>query len=96
LLRSCRDFRVEDESLFLVFAHQSNYERFVAEMEDPRSLNAVKEAVEKTLGNKYDIKPVLGENNGGNNHSSYKQSPMVRTALGLGAKIVEAKEPYDE
>lgn len=96
LLRDCRDFQVEDGSLSFVFAHLSNYERFVAEMEDPRSLNAVKEAVAKTLGSSYDIKPVLGESNGGNNNSSYRQSPMVRTALGLGAKIVEAKEPYDE
>ena len=91
LLRDCRDFRADSDSLVLVFSHQSHFERFKEEMEDPRCRSDVEEAVAKTLGNRYGLKPVLTEDNGGNS-SPYQRSPMVRTAMGLGAKIVEAKE----
>ncbi len=92
LIRDCRDYHIEGDSLSLVFTHQSHFDRFKEEIQDPRCHNAVEEAVTKALGSKYNLNPVLDVNNGTNNNSSAQQSPMVRAALGLGAKIVEAKD----
>lgn len=90
LIRDCRGYHIEGDSLSLIFTHQSHFDRFKEEIQDPRCHNAVEEAVTNTLGSKYNLNPVLDANNGTNNNSSAQQSPMVRAALGLGAKIVEA------
>jgi len=91
LLRACRRHYVDGDSLVLVFSHQSHFERFKGEMEDPRCRSDVEAAFAEAMGEKRELKTVLAEDNGGNN-SPASHSPMIRTAMGLGARILEEKE----
>ena len=41
LIRDCRDYQIEGDSLSLIFAHQSHFNRFKEEIQDPKCHNAV-------------------------------------------------------
>jgi len=91
LLRDCKSHYLDGDSLVLSFSHQSHFERFKEEMENPQCRRDVEDAFAKALDGKYELRAVLAEGNSGNN-SPTSHSPMVRTALGLGARILEEKE----
>ena len=90
LLRDCKDQSIEGETLVLVFAHRSHLERMQEELDDPQGIRAVKDALEKSLGVSYELKLILGDN-GTSGTQSPSQSPLVRTALGMGARIMEER-----
>jgi hypothetical protein len=83
------------DTLVLEFAHKSHYERLQEELENPPCRTAVEQAIVKTLGGKHELKLVLMEGNGGGKATT-AQSPMVRAALNLGARIVEEKEADEQ
>ena len=92
LLRDCRGQQVEGENLVLAFAHRSHLERMQQELEDPQSQRAVQEALEKHLGRAYALSLTLSEDNGTHSGASPSRSPLVRYAMGMGAKILEEQE----
>jgi hypothetical protein len=65
-------------------------------MEDVRCRTVIEQAFADALGKKYRLEALLPENNGSNSGNPVQQSPMVRTAIGLGAKILEAKEKNND
>jgi hypothetical protein len=93
LLRDCKadTISLEGDTLVLPFAHRTNMERMQEEMEDPNGRRMVSEAVEKSFGETYTFRLTLvgdnGDSKGGTR--SAQQSPLVRTALGMGARIIE-------
>jgi DNA polymerase-3 subunit gamma/tau len=93
LLRDCKaeTIKLEGDTLVLPFTHRTNMERMQEEMDDPNGRRMVSEAVEKSFGETYTFRLTLvGDNvdsNGGTR--SAQQSPLVRTALGMGARIIE-------
>jgi DNA polymerase-3 subunit gamma/tau len=93
LLRDCKaeTISLEGDTLVLPFTHRTNMERMQEEMEDPNGRRMLSEAVEKSFGETYTFRLTLvgdnGDSNGGNR--SAQQSPLVRTALGMGARIIE-------
>lgn len=93
LLRDCKaeTISLEGDTMVLPFTHRTNMERMQEEMEDPNGRRMLSEAVEKSFGETYTFKLTLsgdnGDSNGGNR--SAQQSPLVRTALGMGARIIE-------
>ncbi|MDP3062351.1 MAG: DNA polymerase III subunit gamma/tau [Chloroflexota bacterium] len=95
LFNSTRSHRIEGDTLVLEFAHKSHYERLQGELEDPRCRDAIEQTIVKTLGSKHELKLVLLEGNGGS-RTTTAQSPMVRAALNLGARIVEEKEADEQ
>ena len=92
LLRDCKSQQVDGDSLVLTFAHRSHLERMEEEMEDPQSRRAIHEALEKTLGNAYTLSLNLGEDNNSKGAPSPADSPLVRFAMGMGARIAEDQE----
>ena len=93
LLRDCRAdaIAMDGETLVLAFSHRANMERMQEEMEDPRGRALVTEAVTKFFGvsSKFTM-TLVGDNGGGGNAPRPSQnSPLVRAALSMGARIVD-------
>ena len=93
LLRDCRveSVSLEEGTLVLPFNHRTNMERMQEEMDEPNGHRMVTEAVAKCFGESYGFKLTLnGEpGNGEEAHRPAQRSPLVRTAMGMGARIVE-------
>ena len=93
LLRDCRPDGVclEGDTLVLPFAHKAHLERMQEEVDDPLGQKTVSELVAKHFGASYNLKLILagGDGNGGDNLKPSQTSPLVRAALGMGARILE-------
>ena len=93
LLRDCKsgDIYLDGITLVLAFSNPSNLARMREEMDDPLGHRTVTEVVAKHFGASYDFRLTLNGNgsNGGDNLKPSQTSPLVRTALGMGARIVE-------
>ncbi len=96
LLRDCKATAIflEGEVLVLPFTNKANLERMQEEMDDPGSRGRVTEAVTDSFGTAYEFKLTLANGNGAgtNNTQATQQSPLVRAALGMGARILEEVE----
>ena len=92
LLRSCKDRYLDGETLVLAFSHRSNLERMQQELDDPQSLKAINEAIAQSLGNSYHLRLTLDGNAKSSIISSPTESPLVRAAMGMGARILEERE----
>ena len=97
LLRDCKATAIflEGEVLVLPFTNKANLERMQEEMDDPGSRGRVTEAVSDSFGTAYEFKLTLANGNGAGINSTQttqQQSPLVRAALGMGARILEEVE----
>ena len=96
LLRDCKANAVslEGNTLVLGFSNKANLERMQEEMDDPGSRRQVSEAVTASFGATYEF--CLAMANGGgattNTAKTAQQSSLVRTALGMGARVLEEIE----
>lgn len=90
LLLDCTEQRTEGNTLVLVFRSPSNMERLQKEMEQPDIGAAVQKAVRDAFPGDYQLKMVANGNRGAQGKPS---GYLVRTALGMGSRIIgEAKE----
>ena len=93
LLRDCKPntISLEGDTLLIPFVHRPNMERMQEELEDPNSRRMVTEAVTRFFGTPYDFKITLsGQTDEASQSSRPNQhSPLVRTAMNMGARIVE-------
>ena len=90
LLRDCKEQVPNGDKLTLTFAHRSHLERLQEELDDPQGMRTVREALAENLGTAYELNLVLSEDsNGRNGPSPATESPLVRYAKNLGARIVE-------
>ncbi len=96
LLRDCKPNAVSLEGNILVlgFSNKANLERMQEEMDDPGSRKHVSQAVTDSFGTTYEFRLTMA-NGGGTTASVAKtaqQSSLVRTALGMGARVLEEIE----
>ena len=93
LLRDCRSdaISLDGETLVLAFTHRTHMERMQEEMEDPKGRSLVTEVVGRFFERPYEFKLTLLEGNGAGGASprSAQNSPLVRAAMGMGARIIE-------
>ena len=93
LLRDCKPNTItfEGDTLLIPFVHRPNMERMQEEMEDPGSRNLVTEAVTRYFGTPYNFRITLAgqTEEGAQSNRPNQHSPLVRTALNMGARIVE-------
>ena len=75
----------------LPFTHMTNMERMQEEMDDPTARGLVTQVISECFGQSYDLKITLAEGNGssGANPKASQTSPLVRAAMGMGARILE-------
>ena len=96
LLRDCRSNTVhladDDATLVLPFSNAANLDRMQEELGDPRVRDTIEQAIEESFGTRHPFQVTLaGANGDGANptRSSIQDSPLVRTAMGLGARILD-------
>ena len=93
LLRGCKASAItlEEETLVLPFTHSTNMERMQEEMDDPKSRGLVTQVIGECFGQPYDFRITLADDNGsgGANLKASQTSPLVRAAMGMGARILE-------
>ena len=97
LLKDCRPDAIYvegDDTLCLAFAHRTHMERMQEEMDDPRGRRLVSEVISQHFGRNYEFKLTLVEGNSESGGSSRpaQNSPLVRAAMGMGARILEEVE----
>jgi hypothetical protein len=92
LLRDCRPdaISLDSDTLVLAFTHRTHMERMQEEMDDPKGRGLVTEIVGQFFGKPYGFKLTLIEGSGAaTSPRAAQNSPLVRTAMGMGARIVE-------
>ena len=92
LLRDCRPDAItqEGETLVLPFSHRAHMERMQEEMEDTKARGLVTELVCQFFDGVKEFKLTLVEGNGSSGTTRTAQSsPLVRAAMGMGARILE-------
>ena len=96
LLRDCRPdaISLEADTLVLAFTHRTHMERMQEEMDDPKGRGLVIETMGRFFGKACEFKLTLAEGSGagGTSPRSAQNSPLVRTAMGMGARILEEFE----
>ena len=92
LLRSSRDYSLEDDRLVVKFAHSSHVDRIREETENPAVNRQLKQIVSQTLGKEYDLVVELTSGGNGSSTRPANQSHLVRAAQNMGARLVEKIE----
>ena len=96
LLRDCKPNAVslEGTTLVLGFSNKANLERMQEEMDDPGSRRQVSQAVTDSFGTAYEFRLTMANGSGtaANTAKTAQQSSLVRTALGMGARVLEEIE----
>jgi hypothetical protein len=96
LLRSSKGFAVDDRKIVVRFAHNSHYDRMREELGNPEVTRQLRDVINGAMGEEYEVVTVLDSNANGSSLRQAGQSPLVRAAQAMGARIVEQKEDDDE
>ena len=93
LLKDCRTDAIylEGDTLCLPFVHRANMERMEEEMDDPKGRRLVSDVISQCFSRNYEFKLTLIEGNGAGSSStaSAQNSPLVRAAMGMGARVIK-------
>ena len=93
LLRDCKVESVYKNTtkLIMPFSNRTNLERMQEEMQDPQTYKIVQEAVSLNFSNTQEFELSLNEDRGSGEDGQKvaQNSPLVRAAIGMGARIVE-------
>ena len=96
LLRDCRPNSVhlsdDDSTLVLPFTNSANLDRMQEELNDPRVRDTIEQAIEQCFGERHPFTVTLAGTNGDRDRparNSMQDSPLYRTAIGLGARPIE-------
>ncbi|MDE2787097.1 MAG: DNA polymerase III subunit gamma/tau [Chloroflexota bacterium] len=96
LLRDCRPNSVhlsdDDATLVLPFTNAANLDRMQEELNDPRVRDTIEQAIEQCFGERHSFTVMLAGANGDSDRparNSVQDSPLYRTAIGLGARPIE-------
>ena len=96
LLRDCKvnSITQEGQTLVLPFTNKANLERMQEELEDPSSRQRMAEALATSFGEgcQYELTLAGGQQSPGNSNKTAQNSPLVRAALGMGARILQEQE----
>jgi DNA polymerase-3 subunit gamma/tau len=96
LLRDCRpnSVHLSDDAVTLVlpFTNAANLDRMQEELNDPRVRDTIEQAIEQYFGERHPFTVTLAGANGDGERparNSVQDSPLYRTAIGLGARPIE-------
>ena len=89
LLRSSGHREVRGDNLIVTFPHQSNSERLMGELEDPRLRMEVERVLQEALGQPLTVVVATGEQRpNGDRSGETAGGHLIRTAVGYGGQVV--------
>ena len=88
LLRSSREYNLDENRIVVRFAHGSHIDRIQQEIDNPTVSRQLKEIISQTMGNDYELVPELISGSNGPIRQA-NQSHLVRAAQSMGARLVE-------
>ena len=92
VLRSARGVSLDGSRIVAPFTHESHFERFKGEMDNPGVKREVSAIINQAMGADYEIVGQLSTENNGPTRKQANQSHLVRAAQLMGARIVEQRE----
>ncbi|HIO63178.1 MAG TPA: DNA polymerase III subunit gamma/tau [Dehalococcoidia bacterium] len=92
VLRSARGVSLDGSRIVAPFTHESHFERFKGEMDNPGVKREVSAIINQAMGADYEIVGQLSKDNNGPTRKQANQSHLVRAAQLMGARIVEQRE----
>ena len=92
VLRSARGVSLDGSRIVAPFTHESHFERFKGEMDNPGVKREVSAIINQAMGADYEIVGQLSTENNGPPRKQANQSHLVRAAQLMGARIVEQRE----
>ena len=92
VLRSTRGVSLDGSRIVAPFTHESHFERFKGEMDNPGVKREVSAIINQAMGADYEIVGQLSTENNGPTRKQANQSHLVRAAQLMGARIVEQRE----
>ena len=92
LLRSAREYNLENNRIVVKFDHSSHIERAESEVGNPTVRRELREAIAKAMGGEFElsIEPTSGSERTSKRQTD--QSHLVRAAQAMGARLVETIE----
>ena len=92
LLRSAREYNVEDNQIVIRFAHSSHMERAESEVGNPTVRRELKQAITEAMGGEFELSIELTSGSERASKRQNEQSHLVRAAQAMGARLVETIE----
>ena len=92
LLRSAREYNVEDRRVVVKLAHNSTLERFQAEIDNPAVKRQLDDFIKRAMGGDYELSVELESGVNGAARRQNNQSHLVRAAQQMGARLIETIE----
>ena len=92
LLRSAREYNVEDRRVVVKLAHNSTLERFQTEIDDPAVKRQLDDFIKRAMGGDYELSVELESGVNGAARRQNNQSHLVRVAQQMGARLIETIE----
>ena len=92
LLRSAREYNVENNRIVVRFAHSSHIERAEEEVGNPAVKRELSQAISQVMGSEFDIAIELASGSERASKRQNEQSHLVRAAQAMGARLVETIE----
>ena len=92
LLRSAREYNVQDRRVVVKLAHNSTLERFQTEIENPAVKRQLDDFIKRAMGGDYELSVELESGANGAARRQNNQSHLVRAAQQMGARLIETVE----
>ncbi len=92
LLRSAREYNLEDNRIVVRFAHSSHIERAESEVGNPTVRRELNDAIAQAMGSEFELAIELASGSERTNKRQSEQSHLVRAAQAMGARLVETIE----
>jgi DNA polymerase-3 subunit gamma/tau len=92
LLRSSKGVALDGNRIVAPFSHESHYERFKGEMDNPGVKKEAADIINEAMGADFEIVAQLSTEGNGPTRAQANQSHLVRAAQQMGARVVDQKE----
>ena len=92
LLRSAREYNLEDDRIVVRFAHSSHIERAESEVGNPAVRRELNDAIAQAMGGDFELAIELTSGSERASKRQSEQSHLVRAAQAMGARLVETIE----
>ena len=92
LLRSAREYNLEDDRIVVRFAHSSHIERAESEVGNPTVRRELHDAIAQAMGGEFELAIEMASGSERVSKRQSEKSHLVRAAQAMGARLVETIE----